>query len=471
MIVPKIEPLIDHYAALYASFQWWVPSQLNIADACLHRWADNPTDARKPALHVDNGAQTPSIYTYQQLSDASKRLSNGLLRMGVQRGERVAIGICPRSQPFEFITALMAVLGVQAIAVPLPEHLSPAQQRQCLRDAQVRIALADTACGATLLQSPSIGGLQIIGLGFEHEHIIPWHTLLARQSTHFTPAPTPAQARALMCYSSPENRLTGQLFAHHALLGSLPGVVCAQNWFVQSRAHAETMFWSSLDWRRAPGLLVGLLPSLYLGHTVFAANLSSAAALRDALTRHRVTNLLLDADVLGALAVIENTPLTATIDNSAFVRNIALHVDPATNLPENMPSPFGVQPNVIFSLPKACALIGQAQQKWTSQPGSIGRVYPGHLATVLDERGLPCPAGITGELVVNRYDVQGHPDPAWSSGVWETSAGISNIRPNSHPTSASAPVLPADERLHTGLPARMNQQGDLWLGSRDDAHP
>jgi len=348
--------------------------------------------------------------------------------------------------------------------------------------------LADAACGATLLQPPAIGGLQIVGLGFAHEHIIPWHTLLARQSAHFTPAPTLAQTRALMCYSASENRLTGQVFAHHALLGSLPGVVCAQNWFVQpGSAHTETRLWSSLDWRSAPGLLVGLLPSLYLGHTVLATHLSAAADLRDVLIRHRVTNLLLDTDVsgaLGALAVIENAQgntASAAADNPACVRSIALHADPATNLPENTPSLFGVQPNVLFSLPHACALIGQARQKWASQPGSIGRVYPGHLATVLDERGLPCPAGVTGELVINRYDVQGLPDPAWSSGVWEASAGTPNIRsntrpgkhPSSHPTSipppTPAPVLPANARLHTGLPARMNQQGDLWLGSRDDA--
>jgi len=475
MIVPKT----DHYAALYASFQWWVPSRLNIADACLHRWTENPSDARKPALYVDNSAQTPIIYTYQQLSDASKRLSSGLLKMGVQTGERVAIGISPESQPFEFITALMAVLGVQAIAVPLAGHLSPAQQRQCLRDAQVRIALADAACGAALLQSPSIGGLQIVGLGFAHEHIVPWHTLLARQSTHFMPEPTLAQAQALLCYSSLDNRLTGQLFTHSALLGSLPGVVCAQNWFVQpGLAHGETMLWSSLDWRSVPGLLVGLLPSLYLGHTVFAANLSADAALHDALIRHHVTHLLLDTDRLGALGAIENAaqsaPSTTSADNPASVRSIALHVDPTTTLPENTPSPFGIAPNIIFSLPQTCALIGQARQKWASQPGSIGRVYPGHLATVLDERGLPCPAGITGELVVNRYDVQGHPDPAWSSGVWQAPTGTSNSRSSSHPTSTPAPVLPAvlpaSGRLHTGLPARMNRQGDLWLGSHDDAH-
>jgi acetyl-CoA synthetase len=103
---------------------------------------------------------------------------------------------------------------------------------------------------------------------------------------------------------------------------------------------------------------------------------------------------------------------------------------------------------ICNSLPQAPAVIGQAQDKWPSPPGSIGRAYPGHLATVLDAQGLPCAAGVTGELVLNRYDIQGHPDPAWHAGLWRHDGGISP---------------PAGDRLHTGLRAFMDKQGNIWL--------
>jgi len=463
--------ITDQYASLYASFQWLVPSQFNIAYMCLHRWAENPGEARRTALCVDNGAQPPTNWTYQQLSDMTKQLSNGLLRMGVQPGERVVIGICPAARPVQFIVALLAVLGVQAISVPLSSRLPPAQQRQCIREAQSNTALVDATFGPTLLQMTSTGLTRIVGLGFEHEYIIPWHTLLARQSTHFIAPATRADAPALLCYATANVRphaahtLTGQLFAHSALIGALPGVVCAQNWFIQpATAQRQVRFWSSLDWSSAPGLLAGLLPSLYLGQSVFAATSTiGSAGVLEALIRHRVTHLLLDADTLRTLQAVQgmdnctNNPIHNT---SAELRAIAMHVEPDITLQAHALAStrlFDVQPNILFSLPQACALIGQARQQWHSPPGSIGRVYPGHLATVLDDQGLPCPSGVMGELVVNRHDIQGYPDPAWHLGTWsQWGDGQSH--------SASSPPL----RLRTGLSARMNQQGDIWLAQADD---
>jgi len=488
--------MIDHYAALYASYQWLVPSRFNIAHMCLHRWTENASQARRPALCVENGggqAGGAVIWTWQQLSDTARQLSNALLRMGVAPGERVVIAM---DQPAPFIAALMAVLGVQAVAVPLSSRLSLSQQRLIMREAQPRTALLDAVSGPALLQGPPLGVGQIVGLGFEHEHIIPWRTLLARQSTSFTPAPTRADAPALLCWPGPDSSTqshagrTGQLFAHSALMGALPGVVCAQNWFerpgsaastpasdpasdlLSAPARPDTLFWTSLDWASAPGLLAGVLPSLYLGHAVFASAVSAierhtaASPVHDMLARHRVTHLLVEGETLHTL---QQGGLSTALAGAApsSVRSVALHLGPDARLPEHLLTASeeddqgaiasAVVPNALFSLPHACALIGQSRANWPARSGSVGRVYPGHLAAVLDEKGLPCPAGATGELVVSRYDIQGHPDPAWSLGDWQDG----NLHAASPPQTG--------ERLHTGLPARMNPQGDIWLGGQGGA--
>lgn len=443
--------MTDQYAALYASYQWLVPSQFNIAQACVHRWAENAHEGRRIALHVEDEFGQSTTWTYQQISETANQLANGLIKMGAQAGDHIVIAM---GQHAEFVSALTAVLDVGAVAIPLPPSMSLAQRLHCIRDAQARIALVDAANGPELLQASPASLTQVVGLGFAHDDIIPWRTLLARQPTDFKPRPLRSDAPALLLYTSQTDAMpTGQLFSHSALIGSLPGFVCAQNWFPQG---GDTL-WTSLDWASPPGLLAALLPSLYFGRPcVSTQDTASAWRSYELLERYRVTNLFLDAPALAALQEAEPVP------NSRFrlaLRGIALHVSPDAPLPDTSwcERELGIKPNALFSLPQAHCVIGQSHGKWPNQAGSIGRPYPGHLATVQDPNGLPCAAGVIGELILNRYDVQGHPDPAWHLWAWH----------KAHAQAAQAPA--AAERLRTGLPAYMDKQGDIWLVNANSA--
>src|SRR5690606_7122327 len=84
---------------------------------------------------------------------------------------------------------------------------------------------------------------------------------------------------------------------------------------------------------------------------------------------------------------------------------------------------LGLAPNIVVGAAEVPLFIGNSQHKWPAVPGSIGRPYPGHLVTVLDAQGLPCPADVVGELAVNRYDVNGHPDPAMFQNYWNDPDG------------------------------------------------
>ncbi|MCB5362522.1 AMP-binding protein [Pusillimonas sp. CC-YST705] len=434
--------MTDQYAALYASYQWLVPSQMNIAQACIHRWAENSHEGRRIALHVEDEFGQGVSWSYQQLSDMAHQLANGLLRMGVQPGDRVVVAM---AQPAQFLAALSAVLDVGAVAVPLSTRMSAARRIRCVRDAKARTALVDASSGPELLQSqaqcPEL--IQVVGLGFTHDDIIPWRTLLARQPTTFKPRLTRADAPALLLFDIADKHV-GQLFSHQALIGALPGFVCAQSWFPQ----AGDSLYTSLDWCSTEGLLGGVLPALYFGRpciTSLAPNLGQHCY--EILERYRVSNLLVDIQTLlrlqATLQAQDTRPRLA-------LRAIALQAPPTANtsLLEWCQRELGVQPDVLFSLPQAVAVIGQAHEKWPSQAGSIGRPYPGHLATVLDSQGHPSPAGAPGELVLNRYDIQGHSDPARHLGTWKPDGTW---------------VEPEGDWLHTGLGAYIDKQGDIWL--------
>ena len=81
----------DQYAQLYQSYRWSVPSQFNIAQACAHRWAESPLEGRRVAIYHEDEAGLPAVWTYSRLSQTANQLANGLTRMGVVAGDRVAI--------------------------------------------------------------------------------------------------------------------------------------------------------------------------------------------------------------------------------------------------------------------------------------------------------------------------------------------------------------------------------------------
>ncbi|WP_017525892.1 AMP-binding protein [Pusillimonas noertemannii] len=435
----------DQYAELYSSYQWLVPSQFNMAQACLHRWAENSHEGRRTAIYTEDELGHVDSWSYTRLSETSNQLANGLLRMGVQPGDRVGIAMGQRP---EAVASYMAIFSVGAVAVPLPGSLESGAIEACLRHAQARVALVDTLSGPDLLQAhmnyPELS--QIVGLGFQHDNIIPWRTLLARQPATFKPIPLSASRPALLVYKNPADKpLKGVLISHGALIGSLPGFVASQNWF----PNMAGPFWSPADWMSAEGLMSALLPALYFGRPVVAAlgRFSGARAL-EILDRYGVTHAYFPAHQLGQMvseAELATAPdmqlsLRAVAFNGAGDRNEAMYQWCERHL--------GVAPNIVLSTPEAPLFIGNSQHKWPAAPGSIGRPYPGHLVTVLDPLGLPCPADIAGELAVNRYDVNGHPDPALFQSYWND------------PDATHARFI-GDWWL-SGVQARVDRHGNFW---------
>ena len=88
----------DQYPELYPSYHWFVPSQFNIAQACVHRWAENPHEGRRIAIYFEDEAGQREVWTYARLAENASQLANGLIRMGVARGDRVAVVMAQRPE-------------------------------------------------------------------------------------------------------------------------------------------------------------------------------------------------------------------------------------------------------------------------------------------------------------------------------------------------------------------------------------
>src|SRR5437867_4745819 len=129
--------ILDQYASLYREFRWHVPARFNIAQACCTRWANDPAQASNIAIHYESESGQTATLSYAELQAEANRLSNVLLRLGVQRGDRVAL-ILPQRP--EVAIALMACFQVGAIAMPLSILFGPDALEYRLQNSEAVIA-------------------------------------------------------------------------------------------------------------------------------------------------------------------------------------------------------------------------------------------------------------------------------------------------------------------------------------------
>jgi len=437
----------DQYQGLYHSFQWLVPGYFNIAQACCHQWASNPSDARRVVLHVDTADGTPDVWTYGRLGESVNQLANGLLRMGLGQGDRIAVVLGQRA---ETLIAHMAAYSIGAIVVPLSPQSSPDALAARLRDADPRTAIVDTACdGDALGALGRIRSLQqIISIDFHDDHTLPWRSLLARQPAEFRAAPTRASDPALLLYTSGATDLPkGVVLSHATLIGSLPGFVAAHNWFPQP----GDVMWTCADWSSSAGLMGALLPTLYFGHPVVAMPQAhrpeQTLALMD---RHAVSSACFSPTALDALRQAVPDPHAKY---RLVLRSIAVNGAP---LPpdtfEWCRTALGVTPNETYGLTEAYHIIGNSQAKWPAKPGVMGRPIPGHNVAILDDQGRPLSVGEVGEIALSRFDIHGAPDPGLYLGYWRD--------------NAATQARDVGHWFRTGDLARRDENGDFWYAGR-----
>ncbi len=103
-----------------------------------------------------------------------------------------------------------------------------------------------------------------------------------------------------------------------------------------------------------------------------------------------------------------------------------------------------------------CAMNDRRDQGigWAAKPNSMGRGYPGHLVTVIDNEGHEAAIGTPGEVAIRRTDIHGDPDPIFFLGYWN------------QPEATLAKFT--GDWWRTGDVAVRDEDGYLWYQGRAD---
>jgi len=119
---------------------WFVGAQLNLADACVHRWArERPKD--EAAVWVPEEGERRSL-TWVELSDEVRRLAEALRGLGIGKGD--AVGIFLPMAP-EAAIASHACAHIGAVQVPIFSGFAGPAVSSRLADAGAKVVLTADA--------------------------------------------------------------------------------------------------------------------------------------------------------------------------------------------------------------------------------------------------------------------------------------------------------------------------------------
>jgi acetyl-CoA synthetase len=450
----------DLHAELHRDFRWHVPTLFNIAAACCGRWAIEAPQAIAIRFEHEDGKRRN--HTYLELQHATNRLSNALRRLGVKRGDRVAV-VMP--QRFETAVAHMALYQLGAVAMPLSMLFGPDALEYRINHSEACVAIVcESAVDAVLAARSSCPDLRtVLAVGSAQGcGDVDWDAALACESARFTAVKTKASEAAVLIYTSgTTGPPKGALIAHGALIGNLPGFVASQNWFgfdpFDATVESTAVLWSPADWAWTGGLMDALLPTLYFGRELvgYQGRFSPQVAF-ELMQRHAVTHTFLFPTALKAMMKAVPTPSAVYRLQLQAVMSAGEAVGDAVF--SYCQQQLGVTVNEMFGQTEINYIVGNCARLWPARPGSMGKPYPGHRIAVIDDDGQLCAAGSAGDVAVHRRDLQGHDDPVFFLGYWKNEAA----------TRAKFTGDPSDSWCRTGDMAVQDAGGYLWYQGRSD---
>ena len=343
-----------------------------------------------PALTYQN-----QTLPYGDLAAAAERFADGLLRLGVARGER--IGIYLEKRP-EFVVAAFGVLAAGAVFVPINPVLKAEQVAYILRDCNVRVLVTSaprfTGLAPVLRDAHDLRHAVIIdGEGDAPGDaavpaIVAWREMLAGGSLRGHRV-IDEDLAAILYTSGSTGRPKGVMLSH-------------RNMTTGARSVAQYLE------NRASDTLLAALP------LSFDAGFSQLTTAFHAGARVVLINYLLPKDVLNAVVRERVTGLTAVpplwiqLAQLRWPPGVGEHLRYFANTGGRMPLETlkalraalpGSKPYLMYGLTEAFRATYLPPEEADRRPDSIGKAIPNAEVLVLREDGSVCADNEPGELV------------------------------------------------------------------------
>jgi acyl-CoA synthetase (AMP-forming)/AMP-acid ligase II len=370
-------------------------------------------------------------FTYAELAGRVRRLANGLQRLGVGRGDRVA-WLGPNHPAF--LEALFASGLVGAALAPVNHRLAADGIRAVLADIEPSVLVQHAATDPTAVANSVRHRVAVAG---SIQGALDFEALVAESPDDPVQVAVGMEDVCLLPHTSgTTGPPKGVMLTHANLTWNVVNFLTCADFRSDDVTVAIAPFF------RVGGTGVNVLPVLFMGGTVVVPSDLSPEGILQGMERHRVTVGFGNPDLLDALAHSELWP-QVDLSSVRFV------VTGGAPVPERLIRAWldrGVLLLQGYGLSEAAPLALLLDPTSTlTKMGSAGR--PPLLVDfqIVHPDGTVVGPGETGELLVRGPNVM--------AGYWR--------RPE-----ATQEVLSANGWLRTGDAARRDQEGFVWIVDR-----
>ena len=353
--------------------------RFNIAHECIDRHVGTGMALR---IKFDDGHI--ERYSFDEISKWSSHFANGLEKLNVDFGDRVAIMLDPS---FEFYVSLFGTLKRGAVVVPCFPLFGPEALGYRLKDSEAKL-LVTTEEKIKLVDRQS--NIKIITVGS------PFQKLLERQGNQYE-VRTSAKDISVYQYTSGTTRKYPEAIKHYhrSIVNLMPAAI-----FGRGLRKGDRFFCpSSPAWGH--GLWIGTFAPLVLGVAAGAySGKFDVKRLLEALEEFEINNISAAPTVF------------RMIKNSGLLGNYHLRIKKIhyTGEPLDLETfnflkeTFGVSPISGYGSTEVGAIIYNyaGLDQYVVKPGSLGKPMPGLEVELIDEAGNEVPQGQIGEIAVKR---------------------------------------------------------------------
>lgn len=450
----------------FGDFRYYVGGQLNVADNCVDRYAEDPARSNQTAIIWEGEPGDVRRLTYVELRDDVRRCANALKSLGVKRGDVVAIHL---PNLLEAFIAIHACNRIGAVYTVLFSGFSPDAIRLRLQGSRALVAVTADASYRRGREVPLLANMRQARAGVDglrhtlvvnrtgrapepHPNESDWRSTLDSQSPDCPCERIEANDPAFLIFTSgTESKPKGVV---HSAAGFLIGTWANVQW--QVGPAPDDIYWCAADvgWLTFP--IQAVIGGLAHGMTLFcyegALDFPNQTRMLDSAKRHGVTKILV-------------APTGLRMLRAAGDDTVREHMAPGMRLITTQGEPLDPETadwtQRMFDVPVVNA-YGQTEtgSTWTYpvygvdslKLGSCGSPVPGHACAVVDNAGEPTPPGARGNLVLLQ------PFPTLARTIWDD--------PERYRTSYFTRF---PRRYATSDEAVMDADGQIWvLGRTDD---
>lgn len=393
-------PYSTDYLSLYQQFHWNLPSHFNIGDVISTKWAikDSERTAIVSVVSIASGRDDGEVsqVSFGELDRLANKIANFLVARGVKRGDRVAV-ILPQIP--ETAATHIAIYKLGAIAVPMAMLFGQEGLQYRLQNSGAcAVVLSQQSIVKITTIADDVPELRSVISVDGGDGVIDLHKELADCDDRFTSVKTAIDDPALMIYTSgTTGPPKGALHGHRVLLGHLPGVQFAHEFFPRD----GDMMWTPADWAWAGGLLNVLLPSLYFGVPVVAHKFDKFTAEQawQLLAELPIRNVFIPPTALKMMRVSPPGKYRSKIDlRTVFSGGEAV----GEQLQLWIEQELGMHINEVYGQTECNLVLESCGELGVMKNGAIGKPVPGACVGIVDDKGIEVAQGLSGNIAVKR---------------------------------------------------------------------